>query len=196
MGYEMTRPAQKWIGVGILLGAFTLLLFTMAVPYVNHFGTDDSSFTYYTKWSGRWRSDNLAQGTFGDATALLDFPLAAPILIGIGLFILAVGAVYQFWLTYQNKPCYFTRERPGFVGGATSFLGGILYLIGSLIYERWAYGAPRPAAGWPGDSDFIPSTVRMAPTFWFGIAIVIIILALSTMNVVYYLDTVEKRPVK
>ncbi|MHA1557900.1 MAG: hypothetical protein ACTSPM_13315 [Candidatus Heimdallarchaeota archaeon] len=196
MGYEMTRPSQKWLGIGVLIGAFTLLLFTMAVPYVNHFGTDDSSFTYYTKWSGRWRSDNIAQGTFGDASQLLNFPASAPVLIGIGLLIISIGAVYVFWLTYQNKPCYFTRERPGPVGGGAVFLGGLLYLIGSLIYARWASGSPRPISGWPADKDFVPSTVRISPTFWLGIAIVIIIMAFATMNAIYYLDTVEKRPVK
>ncbi len=192
----MTRPSQKWLGIGVIIGAFSLLLFTMAVPYVNHFGTGNRNFTYYTKWSGRWRSDNLAQGTFGDAVDLLDFPMAASILIGLGLFIIAVGSVYQFWLTYQNKPCYFTRERPGPVGGGSVFIGSILYLIGSLIYARWAAGTPRPAAGWPANKDFIESTVRISPTFWLGIAIVIIIMAFATMNVIYYLDTVEKRPVK
>ena len=192
----MTRPAQKWIGVGTIAGAFVLLIFTMAVPYVNHFGTEESSFTYFTKWNGRWRSDTLAQGTFGDTSELLNFPIAAPILIGIGLLVIVLGAIYQFWLTYQNKPCYFTRERPGPVGGAVTFTGGILYLIGSLIYERWSYGSPRPLAGWPGDKDFIESTVRISPTFWIGIVLALIIMAFSTMAVVYYLDTIEKRPVK
>ncbi len=192
----MTRPSQKWIGIGVLLGAFTLLLFTMAVPYVNHFGDNDNHYTYFTKWSGRWRSDKLAQGTFGNVAELLNFPISASVLIGIGLFIITVGATYQFWLTYQNKPCYFTRERPGPVGGGGVFLGSIIYLIGSLIYERWASGSPRPLEGWPSDNDFIASTVRISPTFWLGIGIVIIIMVFSTMNVLYYLDTVEKRPVK
>lgn len=192
----MTRPAQKWIGLGVITGAFVLLIFTMAVPYVNHFGTDDNHFTYFTKWSGRWRSDNLAQGTFSDASKLLNFPISASILIGIGLFIIVVGATYSFWLTYQNKPCYITRERPGPVGGGAVILGSLLYLIGSLIYEKWASGTPRPLDGWPSDKDFVPSTVTLSPTFWMGIVIVVLVMALAVMNIIYYLDTVEKRPVK
>ena len=70
------------------------------------------------------------------------------------------------------------------------------YLIGSLIYERWATGSPRPEIGWPSDNDFLPSTVRLSPTFWIGLVIVFVAIALSAMSIVYYLDTVSKRPVK
>ena len=192
----MTRPAQKWLGAGAVFGAFFLLLFTMAVPYVNHFGEEGSYFSYFTKWSGRWRSDNLPPNTFGLINELLDFPVAAPILIGIGLLVIFIGAVYLFWLTYSNKPCYFTRERPGPVGGGVIFFGALLYFIGSFLYEKWTYGSPRPAEGWPGDKDFIATTVRMSPTFWVGLVIALIIMAISVTSVIYYLDTVEKRPVK
>lgn len=192
----MTRPAQKWLGIGAIFGAFFLLLFTMAVPYVNHFGDENHKFSYYTKWTGRWRSDNLPPNTFAGPDELLNFPVSGPILIGIGILVIFIGAGYLFWLTYQNKPCFITRERPGPVGGSILFLGATLYLIGSLIYEQWAYGSPRPAEGWPGDPDFLPSSVRISPTFWIGIVIAIIIMAFATMTIIYYFDTKEKRPVK
>ena len=192
----MTRPAQKWIGVGLIFASFALLLFTLAVPYVNHFGEQDSYFTYFTKWSGRWRSEFDSPGTFNGADELLNFPVAAPVLIGIGLIITVIGSAYTFWLTYSNKPCYFTRERPGPVGGAATFAGVLFYIIGSLIYESWAYGSARPLEGWPGNEDFIAWTVKISPTFWISFVLAFIIMALSTMTVVYYLDTVEKRPVK
>jgi hypothetical protein len=192
----MTRPAQKWIGVGTIAMAFLVTLFTLAVPYVNHFGEGQKMYTYYTKWSGRWRSDLLPPGTFAGADSLYNFPTAAPVFIGIGILIMIAGAFYLFWLTYSNKACYFTREKPGPVGGATMVIGSIFYLIGNLIYESWAFGSPRPLEGWPGDNQFVSTTVRISPTFWVGIVIGIIALALGTMSVIYYLDTVEKRPVK
>ena len=190
----MTRPAQKWLGAGSIFGAFLLILFTMAVPYVNHFGDVDNNFTYFTKWSGRWK---YGQETyFHSANELYNFPAAAAWLIGLGLLITAGGAVYLFWLTYSNKPCYFTRERPGPVGPGITGFGILLYLIGSLIYERWAYGAPRPAFGWPGDDRFLPETVRISPTYWIGIVLAILVFAIAITSIVYYLDTRSKRPVK
>ena len=71
-----------------------------------------------------------------------------------------------------------------------------LYLIGSLIYENWAYAAPKPLEGWPGDDDFLALSVRISPTFWVGLVIALGIFAVATMNIVYYLDSVDKRPVK
>ncbi|MFW9924421.1 MAG: hypothetical protein ACFFDW_14150 [Candidatus Thorarchaeota archaeon] len=196
MGYEMTRPAQKWIGVGSIFGAFFMILFTLAVPYVNHFGDEDHKFSYFTKWSGRWRSDNLPPNTYEGGDTLLNFPKSAPILIGIGVLVVVIGAIYIFWLTYSNKPCYITRERPGPVGGIILFVGIILYFAGNLVYEKWAYGSPRPTVGWPGDPDFIANTVRISPTYWIGLVIAFIMMAFSVMTVVYFLDTREKRPVK
>ncbi|NHJ04118.1 MAG: hypothetical protein EAX90_04800 [Candidatus Heimdallarchaeota archaeon] len=196
MGYEMTRPSQKWLGVGAVAIAFFLLIFTLAVPYVNHFGEEGSYFSYFTKWSGRWRSDNLPPNTFGSVDELLNFPISASVLIGIGLLISIIGSVYLFWLTYSNKPCYFARERPGPVGGATIFLGIVLYIIGSFIYEKWIFGSPRPAEGWPGDKDFVSTTVRISPTFWIGLVAAFLLMAIATTSVIYYLDTLDKRPVK
>lgn len=194
MGYEMTRPAQKWLGIGTIVGAFFLMLFTLAVPYVNHFGEEGNRYTYYTRWNGKWREGQMT--TFNDASELLNFPQAATWLIGLGLLIAIIGAGYLFWLTYQNKSCMITRERPGPVGGIIVSVGIIFYFIGSFIYESWASGAPRPLAGWPADSDFVATTVRISPTFWFGIVIAFITLAFATMNIVYYFDTKSKRPVK
>lgn len=173
-----------------------IILFTLAVPYVNHFGDDDHRYSYFTKWSGRWRSDNLPPNTYAKANELFNFPVSAAWLIGLGLLVTAVGAGYLFWLTYSNKNCYFTRERPGPVGGGVMILGTIFYLIGSLIYEGWAVTAPKPAAGWPGDDDFLATSVRISPTFWVGLVIAIGIFAVATMSIVYYLDSVDKRPVK
>ena len=190
----MTRPAQKWIGTGTIITAFLLILFTMAVPYINHFGDDQHRYTYYTRWNGKWKEGQ--QTVFNDASELHDFPAAAPWLMGIGLLIAAAGAIYIFWLTYSNKPCYILRERPGPVGGGVVILGIIFYLIGSLVYERWAAGSPRPEYGWPADNDFLASSVRISPTFWIGIVIALIAFALASMSIVYYLDTVSKRPVK
>jgi len=192
----MTRPSQKWLGALGILGAFMIILFTLAVPYVNHFGDDDHRYSYFTKWSGRWRSDNLPPNTYANAKTLFNFPASAAWLIGLGLLITAIGAGYLFWLTYSNKNCYFTRERPGPVGGSVMMLGSLFYLIGSLIYEGWAYAAPKPAAGWPGDDDFLATSVRISPTFWVGLVITIGIFAVATMSIVYYLDSADKRPVK
>ncbi len=190
----MTRPAQKWIGIGVIFATFLLMLFTMAVPYVNHFGDETNKYTYFTRWNGKWKEGQ--QTVFNDANELFNFPKAAPWLMGLGLLSAFAGAIYLFWLTYINKPCYFLRERPGPIGGGVVILGMIFYLIGSLIYERWATGSPRPEYGWPADNDFLVSTVKLSPTFWFGLVIAFIALALSTMSIVYYLDTVSKRPVK
>ena len=173
-----------------------IVLFTLAVPYVNHFGDANHMYSYFTKWSGRWRSDNLPPNTYESGKLLLDFPSSAAWLIGLGVLLAAAGAGYLFWLTYSNKPCYFTREKPGPVGGGLMVLGTLFYLIGSLIYEGWACGAPKPAVGWPGDTDFYALTVRISPTFWFGLVIALGIFAVGIMSVVYYLDSVEKRPVK
>jgi hypothetical protein len=194
LGYEMTRPAQKWLGIGLILTAFVLMLFTLAVPYINHFGTDQNKYTYYTRWNGQWKQGQ--QTTFSEPGLLLDFPNSAPWFIGIGLLIAFIGAGYLFWLTYSNKACYITREKPGPIGGSISLFGIILYIIGNFIYERWATGSPRPILGWPADSDFLVSTVRLSPTFWIGIALGIVIIALGTMNILYYFDTISKRPVK
>lgn len=194
MGYEMTRPSQKWIAIGLILTAFVLMLFTLAVPYINHFGDEGSRYTYYTRWNGQWKQGQ--QTTFNDPALLLDFPNAAPWFIGIGLLITIIGAGYLIWLTYSNKACYFTREKPGPVGGSVALFGIIFYFIGNFIYEHWATGTPRPIVGWPADNDFIILTVRLSPTFWMGIALGIIILALGAMNIIYYFDTVSKRPVK
>ncbi|MBD3191429.1 MAG: hypothetical protein GF308_12345 [Candidatus Heimdallarchaeota archaeon] len=196
MGYEMTRPAQKWLGVGNVVLAFLCILFTLAVPYVNHFGEEGRQFSYYTKWSGRWRSDLLPPNTFESASALLDFPISASVLIGLGLLISVIGAGYLFWLTYSNKPCRITNEKPGPVGGAIVAFGAILAIIGNLIYENWAYGSPRPENGWPGTKNFLPETVRISPTFWIGFVLLLITFGLAITSVVYYFDTVSKRPVK
>ena len=194
MGYEMTRPSQKWIAIGLIFTAFVLMLFTLAVPYINHFGEESSRYTYYTRWNGQWKQGQ--QTTFNDPALLLDFPNAAPWFIGIGLLITVIGAGYLIWLTYSNKACYFTREKPGPVGGSVALVGIIFYFIGNFIYERWATGTPRPIVGWPADNDFIILTVRLSPTFWFGIVLGIVVLALGAMNIIYYFDTVSKRPVK
>ncbi|MHA1442918.1 MAG: hypothetical protein ACTSPK_13825 [Candidatus Heimdallarchaeota archaeon] len=196
MGYEMTRPSQKWLGVIGIFGAFMMILFTLAVPYINHFGDDDSRYSYFTKWSGRWRSDNLPPNTFDNASGLYNFPMSAAWLIGLGLLIMVIGAGYLFWLTYSNKACYFTREKPGPIGGSILILGTLFYLMGSMIYESWAYTAPKPAAGWPGDDDFLAYTVRLSPTFWIGLVIALGIFSIGVMSLVYYLDSVDKRPVK
>lgn len=194
MGYEMTRPAQRWLGIGSILTSLLLMLFTLAVPYVNHFGDEDTNFTFYTKWNGYWREGNMT--FFFRAKDLYDFPIAASALIGLGLLVSIIGAGYLFWLTYQNKSCYFTRERPGPIGGIVMFIGISIYFIGSFIYEHWASGSPRPSYGWPFNDNFIVETVRLSPTFWFGIVLGFIVLALAAMNVVYYFDTRDKRPVK
>lgn len=179
------------------------MLFTLAVPYINHFGTvvisaDGSEtvhrYTYYTRWNGQWKQGQ--QTTFNDPGLLLDFPSAAPWFIGLGLLITIIGAGYLVWLTYSNKACYFTREKPGPVGGSVALVGVIFYFIGNFIYEHWATGTPRPLAGWPADSDFSILAVRLSPTFWIGLVLGVVILALSTMNILYYFDTVSKRPVK
>ena len=75
-------------------------------------------------------------------------------------------------------------------------VGAIIYFIGSFIYEKWAYGSPRPLAGWPTDNNFVASTVRISPTFWIGIILGIVIIVLATMNIIYYFDTISKRPTK
>ncbi|NHJ33017.1 MAG: hypothetical protein FK732_09145 [Asgard group archaeon] len=195
MGYEMTRPAQKWTGIGLLVTAFVLILFTLAVPYINHFGSDEGGkYTYYTRWNGKWKSGQ--QTTFSDPDLLLDFPGAAPWLIGIGLLISVIGSGYLFWLTYTNKSCYFIREKPGPIGGSVAIFGIIFNFIGNFIYERWASGSPRPLIGWPAASEFDVTTVRISPTFWISIFLGLIIVALGAMNIIYYFDTVSKRPVK
>jgi hypothetical protein len=186
----MTRPAQKWIGMLLVATSFLLMLFTLAVPYVNHFGSE----VYFTKWNGRWREGNMT--FYYGPGELLDFPMAASALIGLGLLVALIGAGYLFWLTYQNKSCYFTREKPGPMGGIISATGIIMYFIGSLIYEKWASGTPRPLDGWLQDPDFDPSIVRLSPTFWVGLIFAFIVLTIATINVVYYLDTRSKRPVK
>lgn len=170
------------------------MLFTLAVPYVNHFGEEGSRFTFYTKWNGNWRQGNMS--FFYNARELLNFPASASVFIGLGLLIAIAGSGYLFWLVNQNKNCYFTRERPGPMGGIFTFVGITLYFIGSFIYEKWAAGTPRPLNGWPVDDDFLIDTVRISPTFWIGLVIAFIIFALAIMNVVYYLDTRSKRPVK
>ena len=110
----MTRPAQKWIGVGSIITAFLLILFILAVPYINHFGTEEGSYTYFTRWNGKWREGQ--QTTYNPSSELLNFPTVAPVFIGIGLFISLIGAGYLFWLTYSNKGCYILREKPGPIG--------------------------------------------------------------------------------
>ncbi|NHJ85425.1 MAG: hypothetical protein FK734_08170 [Asgard group archaeon] len=194
MGYEMTRPAQKWTGTGIIASAFFLILFTLAVPYVNHFGEEGSRYTYYTKWSGNWKEGQMT--IFNRADSLFNFPKSASIFIGLGLLIAIIGAIYVFWLVYSNKPCYITRERPGPVGGIIVIIGAIFYFIGNLIYLKWSLGSPRPDYGWPADNDFDILTVSMSPTFWIGLALATIILGLASTSIIYYLDTVSKRPVK
>ncbi|RLI72886.1 MAG: hypothetical protein DRP02_00495 [Candidatus Gerdarchaeota archaeon] len=194
MGYEMTRPAQKWLGLGVVAGAFLLLLFTMAVPYVNHFGSGTHRYTYFTRWNGKWREGQMT--TYNGADELFNFPKSASWFIGIGLLIVLIGAGYLFWLTYSNKPDYFTHERPGPIGGIVTSVGLIFYFIGNLIYEHWAYGSPRPLSGWPADSNFDETTVRLSPTFWLAFVIALITFTFATMSILYYLDTVSKRPVK
>ncbi|HUT80903.1 MAG TPA: hypothetical protein VMZ29_06850 [Candidatus Bathyarchaeia archaeon] len=194
MGYEMTRPAQKWLGIGSVLGAFVIMLFTLAVPYVNHFGNETNNYTFFTKWNGKWREGQMT--TYNNNDLLLDFPKSAPILIGVGLLIILIGAGYLFWLTYSNKSCYILRERPGPVSGIIMIIGLVLYFTGSFIYEGWASGSPRPASGWPADNNFIVETVRISPTFWLGIALGLIIMFFAVTNILYYLDTHSKRPVK
>ncbi|MEA2071446.1 MAG: hypothetical protein U9O98_09165 [Asgard group archaeon] len=198
MGYEMTRPAQKWLGIISVLTSLLLMLFTLAVPYVNHFGTDEDQFTYYTRWNGRWRSDLLPPNTFENADLLLNFPKSASWLIGLGVLLMIGGAVYLFWITYTNRADYILREKPGPIGGGIIVLGSLLYLTGSLIYENWAYGSPRPLSGWPGigTGRFLTETVRLAPTFWIGFAFALILFGLGFTSIIYYLDTLSKRPVK
>jgi len=190
----MTRPSQKWLGIGTIFGAFFLMLFTLAVPFVNHFGEDGSRYTYFTKWNGKWREGQMT--TYNNADMLLDYPKAATWLIGLGLIVIFLGAGYLFWLTYSNKACYVLREKPGPIGGLTILVGVVLFFIGSFIFEDWASGSPRPLAGWPSDKDFLVETVRISPTFWVGIVIALIVMAFATMNILYYLDTHSKRPVK
>ncbi|NHK31704.1 MAG: hypothetical protein FK730_10155 [Asgard group archaeon] len=194
MGYEMTRPAQKLLGMGSVASSFLLMLFTLAVPYVNHFGDEENNYTFYTKWNGYWREGNMT--FFFRSRDLFNFPASASILIGLGLLIAILGSVYFFWLTYQNKSCYITRERPGPIGGVIMYVGIIFYFIGSFIYERWATGAPRPQYGWPLDNNFLVETVRLSPTFWFGLVLGFIVFAFASMNIVYFFDTKDKRPVK
>ena len=81
MGYEMTRPAQKWLGLGVVAGAFLLLLFTMAVPYVNHFGSGTHRYTYFTRWNGKWREGQMT--TYNGADELFNFPKSASWFIGL-----------------------------------------------------------------------------------------------------------------
>ncbi|TFF85090.1 hypothetical protein EU523_00490 [Candidatus Heimdallarchaeota archaeon] len=195
MGYEMTRPTQKWLGFALVASCFVLMLFTFAVPYINHFTGGKYQYTYFTKWNGRWRSDLLPANTFGKPSELHNFPISASVFIGLGMFIAFAGGIYAFYLTYSNKSCFFTRKRPGPVPGAAVFAGCVLYLIGSLIYERWAFGSPRPAEGWPGDPKFSPTMVRLSPTFWISLVIAFIAMAFSVWSVVFHFEIEAKKPV-